>query len=193
LRSLFQWIYFKQITVKVAVRPSFNLTEREGSDMFKKVLVPLDGSELAAKILPEVADLAKCMQADVTIMTIGSALTAGLASEFVTGAYEQISSQMKAQAEKNLADTVASMKAKGVKVNWIYKEGAAAAQEIIGYAADNSFDLIAMATHGKGEVAWIIGSVAEKVVTHATIPVLLLRVMTAKAPVSKEEYAVGPD
>ena len=49
-----------------------------------------------------------------------------------------------------------------------------------------------MATHGKGEVAWVIGSIAEKVVTHATIPVLLLRVLKAKKLVGKAEY-IGPD
>jgi hypothetical protein len=39
-----------------------------------------------------------------------------------------------------------------------------------------------MSTHGKGEVAWVLGSVAEKVVSHATVPVLLLRVMKVKPP-----------
>jgi hypothetical protein len=45
-----------------------------------------------------------------------------------------------------------------------------------------------MATHGKGEVAWVLGSVAEKVVTHATVPVLLFRVMEAKPLYTKEEF-----
>jgi hypothetical protein len=45
-----------------------------------------------------------------------------------------------------------------------------------------------MATHGMGEVAWILGSVAEKVVRHATVPVLLFRVIGAKKPLLKTDF-----
>jgi nucleotide-binding universal stress UspA family protein len=64
------------------------------------------------------------------------------------------------------------------------------AREIIAYAEQNGMDLIAIATHGKGEVAWVLGSVAEKVVTHATVPVLLLRVLELKPPEWKEFYPI---
>ena len=65
------------------------------------------------------------------------------------------------------------------------------AREIIHYAEANKMDLIAMATHGRGEVAWVMGSVAEKVVSHATVPVLLFRVLEFK-PVLKEVYFATP-
>ena len=48
-----------------------------------------------------------------------------------------------------------------------------------------------MATHGKGEVAWVLGSVAEKVVSHATVPILLVRVMEYKVPMLKPEWFMG--
>ncbi|MGO9176739.1 MAG: universal stress protein [Desulfobaccales bacterium] len=54
------------------------------------------------------------------------------------------------------------------------------AHEIINYADQNALDLIAMATHGRGEVAWVPGSVAEKVVSHATVPVLGIKVPKTK-------------
>ena len=78
------------------------------------------------------------------------------------------------------------MIAKWIKTKWLYKAGSAPAEEIISYAEDNSFDLIAMATHGKGRVAWVIGSVAEKVLTHAIVPVLLLRVLGGSLPTAKK-------
>jgi hypothetical protein len=53
-------------------------------------------------------------------------------------------------------------------------------REIIYYASKNKMDLIAMATHGKGKVAWVIGSTAEKVVAHVTIPLLLVRLVGLK-------------
>jgi len=49
-----------------------------------------------------------------------------------------------------------------------------------------------MATHGTGEVAWVLGSTAEKVVSHATVPVLLFRVIEFKPPLLKEVYFATP-
>jgi nucleotide-binding universal stress UspA family protein len=62
------------------------------------------------------------------------------------------------------------------------------ARQIIGYADKNQMDLICMSTHGRGEVAWVMGSTAERVVSHATVPVLLIRVMEFKPPGLKEEF-----
>ncbi len=163
--------------------------------MFKKILIPWDGSALAAKILPEVEKMAKCFQAKVVLLTVGSLSTVAIASELTFKAEEEISAQLKSTAEKALIAMTEKMKKRGVKASYAYTEGSAA-NEIISYAEGNRCDLIAMATHGKGEVAWILGSVAEKVVSHATVPVLLMRVMEIKPPVSKEEYAMrimGPD
>jgi nucleotide-binding universal stress UspA family protein len=93
---------------------------------------------------------------------------------------------LKIAAEEYLTTVVNAMKVKGLKVNWIYREGLPA-QEIIQYAAEESCDLIAMATHGRGEVAWVLGSVAEKIVSHATVPVLLMRVIGAQPLMEKSE------
>ncbi len=155
--------------------------------MFKKILVPLDGSDLAAKILPQVEDLARTMQAQVTLITVAS-MYSGFESEFVPEGYGDFFVQMKTQAEKYLSETGGRLQDNGVTTEWVYKEGGTPAREIITYAEAHSFDLIAMATHGKGEVAWVIGSIAEKVVTHATVPVLLLRVLKTRMLVDKTEY-----
>jgi nucleotide-binding universal stress UspA family protein len=87
---------------------------------------------------------------------------------------------------------VEALKVSGLRVSYVYRESfASAAQDILSYAENNGCDLIAMATHGKGEVAWILGSVAEKVVSHATVPVHLLRVIEKKSPIRKREDFVG--
>lgn len=158
--------------------------------MFKKVLVPLDGSELAAKILPQVEDLAKAFDAEVTLITVGSVAELGLAEPPTPDVFAEAAAHEKRASERYLEKTANDLKGKGLTVNWVYEEGMPARQ-IIGYAADNKMDLIALATHGKGEVAWIMGSTAEKVVSHATVPVLLLRVMEFKPPVLKEQYFLG--
>jgi nucleotide-binding universal stress UspA family protein len=156
--------------------------------MFRKILVPLDGSELAAKILPQVEKLAKTFNSKITLMTVGKPLTESTAAELSAKDTEQISALMKADAEKNLGAHTSAMKVKGLNVNSVYAEGVPAL-EIIAYASGKGYDLIAMATHGRGEIAWVLGSVAEKVVSHATVPVLLMRVLPIEPPVSKKDYA----
>jgi nucleotide-binding universal stress UspA family protein len=93
------------------------------------------------------------------------------------------------RCEVSLGQTAKEMQAQGVKVNVECVEGSPA-REIVGYATANKMDLIAMSTHGKGEVAWVLGSVAEKVVSHANIPVLLFRVLEFKLPDLKKEYPI---
>ena len=156
--------------------------------MFTKILVPLDGSELAAKVLPQVAELAKTFNAQVTLFHSCHTEAFGV-GEAAPGVVAAAPAAEKKVCEAFLAKAADDLKGQGVKVNFACVEGAPA-REIIAYAAKNGMDLIAMATHGAGEVAWVLGSTAERVVTHATVPVLLFRVMEVKPPVLKEEYFV---
>jgi nucleotide-binding universal stress UspA family protein len=152
--------------------------------MFCNILVPMDGSEMAAKILPQVEDLAKtCKAQKITFITAG---VAPANEDLSYSGLDKFSAAIRADAEKNLSEYVAGMKAEGLNADSVYIEGEPA-QTIISYAAENGYDLIAMATHGRGEMAWVIGSVAERVVTHAPMPVLLTRVMDIGA-LSKKDY-----
>ncbi len=151
--------------------------------MFKKILVPLDGSALAAKILPYVTDLAKTHQSQVTLLYVYYPQV----GEATPGVIQEAVAQEAKRCELFLAEAAKDLKAQGLAVEFACVEGQPA-REIIGYAAKHGFDLIALATHGKGEVAWVLGSTAEKVVTHATVPVLLYRVMEIRVPSTKEEF-----
>jgi nucleotide-binding universal stress UspA family protein len=154
--------------------------------MFCKILVPLDGSDLAAKILPQVEDLAKtCKSEKITLITAGIAPTN---EDFSYSGLDKYAAAIRTDSEKKLAAYEAEMKAKGLNVNSVYLEGEPA-QTILAYAADNEYDLIAMATHGRGEMAWVIGSVAVRVAAHATMPVLLMRVLDIGEPITKKDYA----
>jgi len=168
--------------------------------MYKHVLVPLDGSELAAKILPQVEYLAKVLQSRITLITVGSLLAVWRTTESCSAETEEpysaikeeFSSQMKETAEKNLAEVASQMKARGLNVDYVYTVGIPA-QEIIEYAKKHSVDLIAMATHGIGEVAQPLGSVAEKVVSYSSIPVLLMRMIGPEPFLGEEEIIIRPD
>jgi nucleotide-binding universal stress UspA family protein len=153
--------------------------------MFKKILVPLDGSDLAAKILPQVEELAKQVKAQVTLLAVGSSDTCaggGVPPE----AMKEGAACPELPLARYLEQTAGNLRAQGVEVQWVYKQGDPA-REIVAYASENDVDLIAIASHGGGEFAWILGSVAKKVLAHATVAVLLWRVTEPKPPTLKSE------
>jgi nucleotide-binding universal stress UspA family protein len=153
--------------------------------MFAKILVPLDGSDLAGKILPQVEELAKLVKAQVTLLAVGSSDTCAGG-----GATPEAAKEGAACPELPLAgyleQIAGKLRAQGVEATWVYKQGNPA-REIVAYAAENKMDLIAIASHGGGEIAWLLGSVAHKVIAHAPGPVLLLRVAEPKSPELKSE------
>ena len=156
--------------------------------MFKKILVPLDGSEVAAKILPYVEDLAKNQNLKITLMTASHFPgTAGLITE---NTLQQIQADEKATSEKYLGKIASDMQNNGLDVNWVYREGLASTQ-IIATAKEQNADLIAMATHTNGEVAWNLGGVSEKVMKHTPVPVLLLPVKEMDLPSVKPDWFLG--
>lgn len=152
--------------------------------MFKKILVPLDGSKLAAEVLPQVTEMAKTFNSQLTLIHVCYTEALG---ETTPGIMAAAPVAEKKACEAFLSKAGADLKAQGAEVNWVCVEGVPA-REIIAYAEKNDFDLITMATHGRGEVAWVLGSTAERVVSHATVPVLLFRVIEFKPPLLKEEF-----
>ena len=151
--------------------------------MFKKILVPLDGSDLAGKILPQVEELAKLAKAQVTLLAVGS-------SDTCAGAHPAATKEAAACPELPLAgyleQAAAKLRAQGLEAQWVYKQGNPA-KEIVTYAADKGMDLIAIASHGGGEIAWLLGSVAQRVIAHAPVSVLIWRVTEPEPPELKSE------
>ncbi len=151
--------------------------------MFNKILVPLDGSDLAAKVLPQAEDLAKAANAQLVLLTVGSAEVGEIGESSPETATEAVA---RLPAVKYLQQTTTALQAKGLNVTWAYKQGSPD-HAIINFATDQRVDLIVMATHGAGEIAWLLGSVAQRVVSHAPTPVLLIRVLGPKLPEHKSE------
>jgi len=139
------------------------------SQLFQKILVPLDGSKLAEGILPRVEWLAKIHNAEVTLLRVA------LAHTFPGIDPVQHQVNVVREAEEYLAKVENNLKAVGVKCNSVVRYGNDA-QEIVEHAKDRDFDLIAMSTHGRSGLAqFVLGSVASKVIHTTTIPVLLCR------------------
>lgn len=142
----------------------------EGTEArFRRILVPLDGTDTSAAILPLAEELAHRYESEVILLHASAAYTAF--SEYpgreVRPTAEELCDLMEPYRERFDKAGVRS------RVSILYEEPAHA---ILHVAAADSVDLVAMTTHGRTGVArWAFGSVAEKVVRRCPCPVLAMR------------------
>ena len=142
--------------------------------MYKKILAPLDGSELAKKGLEEAEKLAKCFGAELILFQVVPFMPIYGSPELVTPLI--IDEKQKEAAEQYLFNLYEELKKKDFKVSAMVKTGQQVAVEIIDFAKENGVDLIVMSTHGRSGISrWVLGSVTLKVLTRAGTPILLLR------------------
>jgi len=142
--------------------------------MYKKILVSLDGSELAKKALDEAEKLAKCSGAEIILFQVVPFMPIYGSPELVTPFI--VDEKQKESAEKYLFNLAEELKKREFKVTAMVRTGQQVALEIIDYAKESGADLIVMCTHGRsGITRWMLGSVAMKVLSRAETPVLLIR------------------
>lgn len=156
----------------VIVRDKENaLLERAKID---RVVVPLDGSKRALRALPVAVRLAKQLTIPVLLVTAKDPdnLMLAYGSSLNTAAYEQIVEEIDRATAARLEAPARELESAGVSVDRTVVTGAAA-HAISSVCGDN--DLIVMTSHGRGGmVRWMIGSVAEKLVREAPVPVMLV-------------------
>ncbi len=145
--------------------------------MYSKILVPLDGSELAECVLPHVAAIATgCSVPEVVLITVVEPVryvmedTAALSVDII-----KLQEAQEERAGTYLASTAGKLKAMKVNVKTALLKGSAA-ETIVTYVQDNAVDLIAMATHGRSGISrWVWGSIADKLLRSSPVPVLIVR------------------
>jgi nucleotide-binding universal stress UspA family protein len=164
--------------------------------VFRKVLVPLDGSELAQAVLPYVEELGRQCAAEAILLRViplpddeaGAAYQSlyepmapapKLVEDMTARRHpiyrEQEMASLQAQAEQSLAGARERLSKAGLQVRVKVLFGRPA-EKIVEYALEEEATLIAMATHGRsGFRRWVFGSVAEKVLRAAALPILLIR------------------
>jgi len=142
--------------------------------MYKKILVPLDGSELAKRGLEEAEKLAKFFEAEMVLFQVVPFMPIYGSPELVTPLI--VDEKQKEAVEKYLATLAEELKKKGFRVTFMVKTGQQVAAEIIDFAKEVGADLIVMCTHGRsGITRWVLGSTAHKVIIRAETPILLVR------------------
>lgn len=141
--------------------------------MYKKILVPLDGSKLAEKALDHAEKLAETFDAEVILFQVVPFMPIYGAPELVVPFV--VDEKQKESAEKYLTHLSEELKKKGLKVAAKAQVGMQVAAEIIDFAKESGVDLIIMCTHGRsGITRWVLGSVAHKVLTRAETPIFLV-------------------
>jgi nucleotide-binding universal stress UspA family protein len=141
--------------------------------MYKKILVPLDGSELAEAVLPHAQALAKSEDAEIVILRIPDLPAPDLFTRNPAMA-NKVLEDTEIETENYLQDEVKKLSGKGIKVSSLMREGPVP-DTILAAAEETHADVIAMCTHGRtGIQRWLIGSVADRVVHYSPIPVMLI-------------------
>jgi nucleotide-binding universal stress UspA family protein len=140
--------------------------------MYKKILVPLDGSELAQKALVQAEQMAKAFGSEIILFVPFMPIYGS--PELVTPLI--VDERQKESVEKYLANVAEEVRGRGHNVSTMVKTGQQVALEIIDFAKERGVDLIVMCTHGRsGITRWVLGSVTLKVLTRAETPVFLIR------------------
>jgi nucleotide-binding universal stress UspA family protein len=138
-------------------------------EKFERVLVPLDGSDCAEMILPKVEKLAADLKASIALLQVVYAHT------FPGVDPTEAEVVVVRKAEEYLKKIEDRFKAKGFKVDSHVRYGDDA-EEILDHASQKDIDMIAMTTHGRSGVKrFLLGSVAEKILRHASKPIFLVR------------------
>ena len=156
--------------------------------MFEKILVCLDGSEIAAQVLPYATEEARCFRSKVMLLhvvpepvmvTPGIPGTSGVPIE-TQGMLEQMQKEQE-EASAYLERVAETLREKGLEAEPVLLQGQAG-DAIIGYADDNDIGLIALATHGRsGLRRAVFGSVADYVLRNSGIPILVIRPRETKS------------
>lgn len=145
--------------------------------MHRHILIPTDGSELSQNAIHYGMALAKSVNAKVTVLTVSMPFhTFAIEPDMITDTPEHYGQRMATLAARYLGVANDAAAAAGVRCETMHIERDQPYLAIIETAAQKSCDLIVMASHGRrGIAAIVLGSETVKVLTHSTIPVLVVR------------------
>ncbi len=142
--------------------------------MYKKILVPLDGSEFSECSLEDIKELtADSRGIEVTLYRVLEPFPENLSKYNIgEGIRREAMKAAEADAKGYLSKLADRLKKAGLNVKIAVSEGRPA-DKILDYARDSAIELIVMTTHGRsGPSRFAFGSVAEKVIRNSTVPVL---------------------
>ena len=150
--------------------------------MYNKIMVPLDGSDLAECVMPHVEAITTgCKITSVVFVRVVNPihLPASVPARgdfgFSENERRELEEQHKQTAETYLKQSVENTRLEGAVLGYEVLEGKVA-DTLAHWAEKNGVDLIVIASHGRSGVSrWVMGSVADRVLRSACVPVLMIR------------------
>ena len=155
-------------------------------NVYKRVLVPLDGSTIALQVLPYAKMVAKSTGASIGLVQALNPyprqLLAGITgytdrqvAPATAESWEKAAARARISVQQMLEDHAKALRADGFKVTTTVVEGDPA-DEIVGEAEKSAGTVIAISTHGRSGIGrWVLGSVTDKVIRQSKRPVLVIR------------------
>ncbi len=147
--------------------------------MYRKIVVPLDGSKMAECALGHVEAIAKgCSTLEVDLVRVVRSVPLWMSGDDMSyidpGVLAKVVEGEKTSAKVYLDKIVKDLGEKGISAKSVVLNGEPA-QTVLDYAEKNGAELIVMSSHGRsGPARWAMGSVAERVTQHAKLPVLVV-------------------
>lgn len=144
--------------------------------MFKRILVPSDGSDITSKAVNTAVALAKSVGAQLYTISVKEPFPYSAISEMQPTPPQEFFDAQERIAAKRIGAVVEAAKTAGVACQAHTIEALHPWEAIIDHAKRMECDLVVMASHGRrGVTALLLGSETQKVLTHSTVPVLVVR------------------
>ena len=144
--------------------------------MFKRILVPTDGSDITAKAIATAIALAKSLGAQLFTISVKEPFPYSAISEMQPTPPQEFFDAQERMANKRVLAVVDLAKAGGMDCQGHTIEALHPWEAIIDHATTLGCDLLVMASHGRrGVSALLLGSETQKVLTHSKVPVLVVR------------------
>lgn len=156
--------------------------------MFKRILVPLDGSKFAEHGLPYAGMLAKRHPVLVTLLRVVEPTSYRTVAASLGIPADQAKASMEAYAQEYLEKAAVSFREQGIPVLTKVLEGGSASC-IVDEGSTEPGTLIVMSTHGRSGISrWVFGSITNKVIQTTTNPLLIVR--STDAPIGETDLAI---
>ncbi|MEH0167665.1 universal stress protein [Paucibacter sp. JuS9] len=144
--------------------------------MFKRILVPTDGSEITSKAIDTAIAMAKTHGAKLYTISVKEPFPYSAVSEMQPTPPQEFFDAQERIASARVKAVIAAAEAANVSAEGHTVEALHPWEAIIEHAQQNKVDLLVMASHGRrGVQALLLGSETQKVLTHCTTPVLIVR------------------
>jgi nucleotide-binding universal stress UspA family protein len=177
----------------LVVRPRRGPLDLADEPIIRQVLIPLDGSDLAEQVVEPAVALGTLAQADFTLLRVIQPLVRGghplespdgvVVDQVLLDHLKEAHEQEQREAGQHLEGVAASLRARGLSVHTCVVAHEQPAVAILEAVKAHRIDLVALATHGRsGFRRLFLGSVADKVLRGATVPILVHRPAKAGGP-----------